>query len=76
MRTEIQRQNTFVFREIIASNIQESHKFEGEIELDKSYFGRRRKGQRGRGAAGKVPVFCLLKRKGKAYATIINDANY
>jgi transposase len=62
------------FREIIALNIQESHKFEGEIELDESYFGGRRKGQRGRGAAGKVPVFGLLKRKGKVYTTIINDA--
>jgi len=29
----------------------------GEIELDESYFGGRRKGKRGRGAAGKVPVF-------------------
>jgi transposase len=29
----------------------------GEIELDEAYFGGRRKGNRGRGAAGKVPVF-------------------
>ena len=29
----------------------------GEIELDESYFGGRRKGIRGLGAAGKVPVF-------------------
>ena len=34
------------FREIIASNIEETHKFEGEIELDESYFGGRRKGKR------------------------------
>ena len=32
----------------------------GEIEVDESYFGGRRKGKRGRGAAGKVPVFGLL----------------
>ena len=63
-----------MFREIIASNIAESDKFEGEIELDESYFGGKRKGKRGRGAAGKVPVFGLLKRKGKVYTTIINDA--
>lgn len=31
-------------------------------EVDESYFGGRRKGKRGRGAAGKVPVFGLLKR--------------
>jgi len=36
----------------------------GEIELDESYFGGRRKGKRGRGAAGKVPVFGILERKG------------
>ena len=28
--------------------------FEGPVELDESYFGGRRKGRRGRGAAGKV----------------------
>ena len=36
--------------------------FEGQIELDESYFGGHRKGKRGRGAAGKVAVFGLLKR--------------
>jgi transposase len=35
--------------------------FGGEIEVDESYFGGRRKGKRGRGAAGKTPVFGLLK---------------
>ena len=29
----------------------------GEIEVDESYFGGKRKGKRGRGAAGKIPVF-------------------
>lgn len=48
--------------------------FGGEIELDESYFGGRRKGNRGRGAAGKVPVFGLLKRGGKVYTQIIPDA--
>jgi transposase len=33
-----------------------------------------KKGKRSRGAAGKVPVFGLLKRKGKVYTTVINDA--
>jgi transposase len=37
-----------------------------EFEFDESYFGARRvKGKRGRGAAGKTPVFGLLKRGGK-----------
>ena len=49
--------------------------FGGEIELDESYFGGARKGKRGRGSAGKVPVFGLLKRGGKVYTKIIPDAS-
>jgi transposase len=49
--------------------------FEGEIEVDKSYFGGARKGIRGRGASGKVPVFGLLKRGGKVYTKVIPDAS-
>lgn len=37
-------------------------RFSGEIELDESYFGAQRlRGKRGRGAAGKNPVFGVLK---------------
>ncbi len=46
----------------------------GEIEVDESYFGGKRKGKRGRGAAGKVPVFGLLKRGGRVFTKIIPDA--
>ncbi len=46
----------------------------GEIEVDESYFGGRRKGKRGRGAGGKTPVFGLLKRGGKVYTKMIADA--
>jgi transposase len=46
----------------------------GEVEVDESYFGGRRKGKRGRGAAGKVPVFGLLKRGGKVYTQVIPNA--
>jgi transposase len=46
----------------------------GEIELDESYFGGRRKGKRGRGAGGKVPVFGLLKRNGYVHAMLIPNA--
>ena len=35
--------------------------FEGPVELDESYFGGHRKGRRGRGTAGKVVVFDILK---------------
>lgn len=47
--------------------------FGGEIELDESYFGGVRKGKRGRGAAGKVVVFGILKRGGSVYTKVIND---
>ena len=61
-------------REIIYHAIADTTPFAGEIEVDESYFGGRRKGKRGRGAAGKVPVFGLLKRGGKVYAVVIRDA--
>lgn len=64
-------------REIIAAELEaQSHEvFDGEIEVDESYFGGTRKGKRGRGAAGKVPVFGLLKRGGRVYTKIIPDAS-
>ena len=43
----------------------------GEVELDESYFGGRRKGNRGRGAAGKVPVFGILERNGTVKVEIV-----
>jgi transposase len=49
--------------------------FGGEIEVDESYFGGTRKGKRGRGAAGKVPVFGLLKRNGRVYVAIIQNVS-
>jgi transposase len=47
--------------------------FRGEIELDESYFGGRRKGKRGRGAAGKVPVFGLLERNGTVKVEVVRN---
>ena len=48
--------------------------FVGEIEVDESYFGGKRKGKRGHGPTVKILVFGLLKRGGKAYTKIIPDA--
>ena len=64
-------------REIIALelDVESEAMFGGEIEVDESYFGGKRKGKRGRGAAGKIPVFGLLKRGGRVYAKIIPDAS-
>ena len=61
-------------REIIAFQIEDQSPVKGEFEVDECYFGGVRKGKRGRGAAGKVPVFGILKRGGKVYAKMIPDA--
>lgn len=61
-------------RELIFKAVEDETPFSGEIEVDESYFGGKRKGKRGRGAAGKVPVFGLLKRGGKVYTKIIPNA--
>ncbi len=60
-------------RQLIASK-QPSYDLSGEVEVDESYFGGVRKGKRGRGAAGKIAVFGLLKRGGKVFTAIIPNA--
>ena len=62
-------------RQVINHNLSlQAHEiFEGQIELDESYFGGVRKGKRGRGAAGKVAVFGILKRGGKVYTRVVDD---
>ena len=62
-------------REMIAGELEDETPFDGEVEVDESYFGGHRKGNRGRGAAGKVPVFGILKRGGKVYTKVIADAS-
>jgi len=47
----------------------------GTVEVDESYFGRRRiPGKRGRGAGGKTIVFGIFKRNGRVYTQIVPDA--
>jgi transposase len=60
-------------REMIAEHLAQSAPFSGEVELDESYFGGHRKGKRGRGAAGKVAVFGILKRGGRVYTLVAPD---
>ena len=60
-------------RHLIAGKLP-CYEMSGEIEADESYFGGVRKGKRGRGAAGKVAVFGLLKRGGKVFTAIIPNA--
>jgi len=66
-----------IFRERILEHQHESLKpFAGEIELDESYFGARRvRGKRGRGAAGKTPVFGILKRGGQVFVTVVRSCS-
>ena len=61
-------------RKLIAGKLP-SYRLAGEVEADESYFGGTRKGRRGRGAAGKVVVFGLLKRGGKVYTAIVPTAH-
>ncbi|MDA9963032.1 MAG: IS1595 family transposase [Bacteroidetes bacterium] len=60
-------------RRLIAGKLP-SYELCGEVEADESYFGRTRKGRRGRGASGKVAVFGLLKRSGKVFTAIVPNA--
>ena len=55
-------------REIIAYELEaeSAAMFGGEIEVDESYFGGRRKGKRGRGAAGKSLYLAYLSGAGRS----------
>lgn len=41
--------------------------------MDESYFGERRNGNRGRGAAGKIPVFGIHERGGKVRVEVVQN---
>ena len=53
----------------------EAIKLNGELELDESYFGGKRKGNRGRGANNKAIVFGILERKGKVHTVIVPNVS-
>ena len=58
--------------ELIVSKLTEKEAWlSGEITVGRSDFGCSRIGNRGYGAAGKVPVFGLLKLSGKVQVVII-----
>jgi len=62
------------FRERIARySVENFRKLSGELEIDETYFGGKRKGPRGRGARNKVVVFGILERNGKVYTTTVPD---
>jgi len=53
-------------RQLIYPAVAGTAPFAGEIEVDERFFGGRCKGKRGRGAAGKAPVFGLLNAVGRS----------
>ncbi|MEA1925279.1 MAG: IS1595 family transposase [Candidatus Altiarchaeota archaeon] len=64
------------FREKIAEYLDSNfRKLSGELEIDESYFGGKRKGKRGHGALNKVVVFGILERNGKVYTTVVPDVS-
>lgn len=62
-----------LLRMAIVTSQEEGGFFAGEIEMDESYFGGRRKGKRGRGAAGKVPVFGIYERNGTVRVEVVKN---
>ncbi|OGV96797.1 hypothetical protein A2W24_03095 [Microgenomates group bacterium RBG_16_45_19] len=49
----------------------EGKRLSGSVEVDEAYFGGKRKGKRGRGAAGKRVVLGLLERQGQVYTRVV-----
>ena len=63
-----------LIRERLLEDCERQSPFNGEVEVDESYFGPRRvRGKRGRGASGKTIVFGVFKRNGKVYTEIVPD---
>ncbi len=63
-----------LFRKAIYYELEkDSSILEGEVEMDESYFGGRRKGKRGRGAYNKIPVFGILERDGKVKVEVVKN---
>ena len=75
-RNTANRYYNLLRKAILSESIREAGREVGEYELDESYFGARRvRGKRGRGAAGKTPVFGLLKRGEKVFVTVVPDCS-
>lgn len=62
-----------LIRETILMTSIDASSFSGGIEMNEAYFGGRRKGKRGRGAAGKIPVIGILERDGKVTVEVVTD---
>jgi transposase-like protein len=75
-RKTVDRYYNIFRKKIFDYSKQQVRKLGGEFEIDESYFGAHRvRGKRGRGAAGKTPVFGILKRDGKVYVSVVKDCS-
>ena len=65
-----------IFRRKIMDYTEETfQKLSGELELDETYFGGKKKGKRGRGAFNKTCVFGILERNGIVYTKVVEDVS-
>ncbi len=62
-----------LIRERIYKETTKDDLLKGEIEMDGSYFGGKRKGKRGRFTDDKIPVFGILERNGKVKVGVVKD---
>ncbi|MFH0955474.1 MAG: IS1595 family transposase [Candidatus Micrarchaeota archaeon] len=60
---------------IVQFTLQEFKKLHGKVEADESYFGGKRKGNRGRGAFNKQAVFGVLERNGRVYTAVVDNVS-
>jgi len=74
-RNTVNRIFNLIRKRIVKMSISKTPE-KGEFEIDESYFGAKRiRGKRGRGAAGKTPVFGILKRNGKVYVNVVKNCS-
>lgn len=60
----------------LITELPDSEPFDGEVEIDESYFGQKRPGIRGHGTADKVAIFGIRERKtGKVWATVVTGTD-
>ena len=75
-RNTVNRYFNIIREKIFKESLKETEKEIGTFELAESYFGAKRvRGKRGRGAAGKTPVFGLLKRGDKVFTKIVPNCS-
>ncbi len=60
-----------MFKEIRSMLNESIAPLSGNVEMDESYFGGRKRGTRGRGSENKIPVFGMVERKGQIKAVAL-----